>query len=353
VIAVRLQSLEGRASTRLALVALAGSWTVTGIVLILSIAPSAWAADAHRNLAAARALLDGTFGSAEGYLYSPLAAALTIPALAVPEGAAMVGWLVLKVAIVLVAAGAVTRGLRPPDRLLASVAAIAFLPVLYDLELGNITVLVAAAIAIVAWIPDRWIAGIPLGIILASAPKPQLIPVLLWMAVFRRRALAGALGSAGLGTLVGCVVFGLGPYVEWIRVLGVRPDLNSGNLSLSEMQPFVAIPASLVVVIATVLAMRRGAAPGLVAALVCGLLVSPYTILYAAGVLLVAAPALAQAAPRIAFVLALVAPVGLVLAFPLWVTSLVVLTLMIPRARWPEARLVPTATRSSPLRATL
>lgn len=45
---------HGRAATRPALVALAGLSMVTGVVLILSVAPSAWAADAHRNLLAAR-----------------------------------------------------------------------------------------------------------------------------------------------------------------------------------------------------------------------------------------------------------------------------------------------------------
>ena len=51
----------GRAAMRPALVALAGFSMVTGVVLILSIAPRAWATDAHRNLLAAQALLDGTF----------------------------------------------------------------------------------------------------------------------------------------------------------------------------------------------------------------------------------------------------------------------------------------------------
>ena len=54
---------HGRAAMRPALVALAGFSMVTGVVLILSVAPTAWATDAHRNLLAARALLDGTFGT--------------------------------------------------------------------------------------------------------------------------------------------------------------------------------------------------------------------------------------------------------------------------------------------------
>ena len=109
-----------RAATRPALLALAGFCMVTGVVLILSVAPRAWTTDAHRNLLAARSLLDGTFGTVDGYLYSPLAAALTIPALAVPEGVAVVGWVLLKVAILLIATRVATRGLQSLDRLLAS-----------------------------------------------------------------------------------------------------------------------------------------------------------------------------------------------------------------------------------------
>jgi len=320
---------------RPALLALAGFSVVMGVVLLLSIAGTAWAADAHRNLLAARALLDGTFGTVEGYLYSPLAAALTIPALAVPEGVAVVGWLLLKVVLLLLATVAVTRDLRPVDQVLVAAAAVAFLPILYDLELGNVTVLIAAAIATVAWIPDRASAGIPLGIILATAPKPQLIPVLIWMALFRRRALAGALGAAGVGTLAGFVVVGPGPYEAWIAALRAPPDLTRGNLSLSGMPTLIAIPAALAVVAGTILALRRGPAPGLVAALACGLLVSPYTILYGAGVLLVATPCLARAAPRGTLALALLAPVGLVVAFPLWVASVGLLAFAVPSEPWP------------------
>ena len=335
-------------STRLVLVALVAFSLGTGLLVILSVAPIAWSADARRNLLAARALLDGIFGTVDGYLYSPLAAALTIPALVVPEGVAVIGWLLLKVAILLIGASVATRGLQRTDRILVFAAAIGFLPVLYDLELGNVTIVIAASLALVAWIPDRVAAGIPLGIVLATTPKPQLIPVLIWMAVFRRRALVGALGAAGLGTLAACVVVGPGAYQAWIAALRAPPGLTRGNFSLSGMPPVAAIPASLAVAASTLLALRRGQAPGFVAALACGLLVSPYTILYAAAVLLVAAPAVARAAPRTTVALALVAPVALVVAFPLWVGSLLLLALTVPRGRWSEVLPGPAMVGSPP-----
>ena len=122
-----IRGLSGHASLRLALVAVSVLWLAIGVILLLSIAGTAWAADAHRSLLAARSLRDGTFGTVEGYLYSPLAAALTIPALVLPEGVAVAGWLLLKVIVLLVGTLVVTRGLERVDRLLAVAAAIAFL----------------------------------------------------------------------------------------------------------------------------------------------------------------------------------------------------------------------------------
>lgn len=156
------------------------------------------------------------------------------------------------------------------------------------------------------------------------------------MVVFRRRALVGALGAAGLGTLAACLVVGPGAYQAWIAALRAPPGLTRGNFSLSGLTPLVAIPASLAVVAATLLALRRGQAPGFVAALACGLLVSPYTILYGAAVLPVVGLALARVAPRTTLVLVLVAPVGLVVAFPLWVGSLLLLALTVPHGRWSD-----------------
>ena len=49
-----LQRQHGRAATRPALVALAGFSVVTGVGLILAVAPTAWTADTHRNLLAAQ-----------------------------------------------------------------------------------------------------------------------------------------------------------------------------------------------------------------------------------------------------------------------------------------------------------
>ncbi len=171
---------------------------------------------------------------------------------------------------------------------------VGFLPILYDLELGNVTVLVLVAVAAIAWTPDRMATGIPLGLILATAPKPQLIPVLVWLVVAHRQALIGAVATATLVTLVGLALTGLGAYGAWVDALRAPAYLNSGeviNLALWSLPPLVALPCVVAAIAAFVVALRRGYWPGLVAAICLGLLVAPYTLIYAAGLLPVVAPA--------------------------------------------------------------
>jgi hypothetical protein len=324
---------------RPALVGLAFLTALVGGFAVARAAQNVWAVDAHRNLAAAVALQNGTFGSVPDYLYSPLAAALTVPALALPTDVAVVAWLVLKIALLAVGTAIATRGLGSIDRLLLGVAVVGFLPILYDLELGNVTVIVLAAVAVIAWTPDRVATGIPLGLILATAPKPQLVPVLIWMLIAHRRALGGAVVTAAGATLVGLVLTGPAAYTAWIAALRAPAYLNSGeviNLALWSLSPVIAVPSALAAIGAFYLALRRGYWPGLLAAMCLGLLLAPYTLIYGAGLLPVAAPAAARASPRAALGLAITAPVALVLAFPAWVGLALALAALLSASAWPS-----------------
>jgi Glycosyltransferase family 87 len=333
---VRLESSS--MDRRPALVGLAFLSTLVGAFAVVRAAQNVWAVDAHRNLAAAAALQNGTFGSVPDYLYSPLAAAFTVPALALPTDVAVVAWLVLKIALLAVGTAVATRALFSVDRLLLLIAVIGFLPVLYDLELGNVTVIVLVAVAAIAWTPDRVATGIPLGLILATAPKPQLIPVLVWLVLAHRRALVGAVVMAALATMVGVALTGPAAYEAWVDALRAPAYLNSGeiiNLAIWSLPPFVAVPGGVVAVVGFFIALRRGYWPGLVAAICLGLLLAPYTLIYAAALLPVGAPAMVRASPRAALGLAITAPVALVLAFPAWVGLVLAMTVLVPAAAWP------------------
>lgn len=330
---------------RPALVGLAGLSAIVGAFAFVRAIPTVWGVDAQRNLDAASAALQGSFGTVPDYLYSPLSAALTVPALLVPPGVAIVAWLAFKLGLLLLGTAVATRGLEGPDRVLIGVSVVAFLPIMYDLEVGNVTVLVLAAIALVAWNRDRFLTGIPLGLLLAMAPKPQLVPVLLWMVLANRRALAGAVATAGSATLAGIAITGVPAYLNWVATLRAPAYLNSGgeiiNLAIWSQPQLVVVVGGLAAIVGFGLALYRGYWPGLVAAMCVGLLLAPYTLIYAAGMLLAAAPAAARAAPRALLLLALTAPAALVLVFPAWVAVLLCLAALIPAAAWPGGRAAP------------
>lgn len=328
--------LTARLPLRPALAALAIVSVVSGVAFAVVSESFSWAADVHRNLAAARSLVDGTYGTIADYFYSPLAAALTIPALALPEPWAVGAWLSVKLAILLAGTAWATRDLEPLDRALAAIALVGFLPIVHDLELGNVTVIVIAAVALIVWRRDGALWGVPLGLVLATAPKPGLLPVLVWMLLQRPRALVGAGATAAVALTATWLAVGPVPFSVWWDALRSSPNLVAGNFALSGLPPLLAVVSSAVVVLLTLVALRRGPAPGLVAAVACGLLVSPYTVLYAAALAVVVTPAAALAAPRGTLALALLAPIGLVAAFPMWAAAVLGLALLVEGERWPS-----------------
>ncbi|HTC86236.1 MAG TPA: glycosyltransferase 87 family protein, partial [Candidatus Acidoferrum sp.] len=146
------------------IVAVATFQVLFGVMVAYALAPQMWLADATRNLAAAADLVAGRFGADPVYLYSPLAAALTVPATAIPPAVAGGAWLLLRVGVVTAAVRHATAERTPTERVLILVGVLAFVPVLVDLMLGNVSILLAAAVAVVAWSPDRSRTGILLGL---------------------------------------------------------------------------------------------------------------------------------------------------------------------------------------------
>jgi hypothetical protein len=82
------------------------------------------------------------------------------------------------------------------------------IPFVEDLLEGNEATWLAVAVACVTWRSDSLRTGIPLGLVLALFAKPQLLPFLVWMLVWRRRALVGTMISGGVATVIGAAVAG-------------------------------------------------------------------------------------------------------------------------------------------------
>ena len=312
---------------------------ILGIVVGVVIFPIAWSADANRNLAAGNALAAGTFGRDATYLYAPLAAALTVPiALALPYGIAIGGWLVARLAVLLGGLARQTRGMSTPDRILLAVAAISFVPTMYDLLLGNVSILIAAVVAVVAWSDDGYLPGLPMGLLLATIPKPALIPVLIWMLIFRRRAFLSSVGSAALLSGMALIVLGGAAYGDWLQTLLHPYYLGTqqlGNMALGALlPPLLSWPLTALTVGATIVALRRGETPGFIACLCAGLLIAPYTMAYGAVLLLLAVAPLAHVAPARTFGLAITGSLGVIIFLPLWISAIFLTTLAVPRPAW-------------------
>jgi Glycosyltransferase family 87 len=252
-----------------------------------------------------------------GFLYSPLMAFAAQPLAWLPPIAATLVMILIGASILLIGVALETGGRATVDRVLIGIAVFTFAPVVYELLLGQTTLLIAATLYPIARRQDGFRNGVPFGIALALAPKPLLLPVLFWMLVWRRRALTATVITASILTLIGIAALGFEQYRSWLLVLtGAGRESVSGtfvlsgdavgNRSLWPLNPVTFVVACAVVVV-TVWAIFRDPARGFVASLFAGLLLAPYSLLYAFSILLLAVKPAMEFAPRTVGALALTA----------------------------------------------
>jgi hypothetical protein len=252
-----------------------------------------------------------------GFLYSPLMALAARPLTWVSPTTAFVVMTLIGGAILLTGVALETRGQARVDRVLVGIAALTFAPVVYELLLGQTTLLIAATLYLVARRPDAVRNGLPFGIALALAPKPLLVPVLVWMLVWRRRALTATILTMSILTSFGIILLGFDQYRSWLMVLTgagresiagtlVLSTPYMGNLSLWPLSPPTFV-VGCVVAVAALWAIVQDPSRGFVASLFAGLLLAPYSLLYAFTILLLAVKPALEFAPRTTRALALTA----------------------------------------------
>ncbi len=219
----------------------------TGLATGVTIAGATFGADSGLYRRCAVLLADGQ-NEFCGFLYSPLTALIARPLTLVSPTTAELAMTLIGVTILVTGVALETRGLAPIDRVLIAAAVLTFAPVVYELLLGQTTLLIAAALYPVVRRRDTFASGIPLGIALALAPKPLLLPVLAWMLVWRRQALMAAVLTALALTGIGVIVVGLDQYRSWLSVLTgagresvggtfVLSLRNTGNFSMWPLTP--------------------------------------------------------------------------------------------------------------------
>jgi hypothetical protein len=230
--------------------------------------------------------LDGPFrpGPAGLYLYTPIPALVVVPLTWLGPDAATLTWLLVRLGL-LVASCA----LMPVPRWvkLASLGiAVISAEFLYDLNLGNVS-LIVTFLAVVAW---RWLDKPVSGISIAASLtiRPAMGAIWLWWIVRRQwRAVAWlVVGFAGI-VLISLPFVGLPPWVQFATVLrnvhdvmGVERNLDLGSTALSlGLTPALAnlclIAGYVLAIGAIVLGLRRDREIGFAVTLMATLVLSP------------------------------------------------------------------------------
>ena len=327
----RVRILLDRYSGRPMLVAIAAMNLITGGVAAWILAPLSFGSDVDFLRRGGQGLLDGT--PVHDFVFSPLCAALAVPLALMPAMAASITITMLELGILLLGVRLETARLRPMDRLLVGVAVVTAVPVVNELLLGQVTLLIAASIYPLRD-GDGRVRGVPLGIALALVPKPLLLPLLAWMIVWRRRALAGAIASAAILTLAGLILIGPGAYAAWVDALEgagrISREANFSIWSSGLTVPAAAVAALVLAAFAWSLAEPRR---GFVGALTAALLLAPYTLLYAASILVLAVKPALAVAPRATRALALIVNPATLAAAPAWIGAGLVAAAWYPAPR--------------------
>jgi Protein of unknown function (DUF2029). len=313
-----------------------------------------WAYDFHAYYdAALRLIATGTPYQAETlsgpfrpgpyglYLYSPILAALFVPLTWLGEQGAILVWLAVRLTAL-----ALTCALMPiPRRLRLATFGVAALsaPVLFDLDLGNVSLLVTFA-AVLAW---RWLDRPLSGVALAAAlvVRPLMAVIVGWWVVrgVWRPAVA-TVAAFGAIVLVSLAWLRLDVWFQWLTVLrnvsdvtGVKANIDLGSAVLllggSAGWAQVALYAGYALAaLAILFSLRRDRELSYVVTLMATLLVSPLLWDHYLTNLLVPA----------AFLAARGRWWGLALPLLCWAPTLLVA--LVPSTRpWAEALLAPIA----------
>ncbi len=223
----------GRYAGRPTLLAVAAMNLVTGLGVAAILAPLSFGGDVdifRRGAvgARARAVTPRTSCTRRWRACS------SVPLTWIPFEAAAAVMLAIGLVVLVAGVALETRGHAAIDRdPRRSSRPLTFAPVVNELLLGQVTLLIAAALYPAVRRGTATRRGIALGIALALIPKPLLLPVLFWMLVRRRQALRRRRRRRPSAcTLVGVVLMGPDTYRLWVDVLTTTGrSSRQGNLS--------------------------------------------------------------------------------------------------------------------------
>jgi hypothetical protein len=250
-----------------------------------------------------------------------------------------VGYAGLKVAFAVGAVSWFTPGWPGPARVMAAATLVFSLPFLHDVMLGNANVLLVGSMAVALFGSDRPRSGVLLGFAAALFAKPLVVPILLWLLVWRRRVLTGTVLAGLFATAVGALIAGASAYTAWIEALlgGTRfASQFAGNHGVTAIVPELWLPIAAVTFLGLVVVLlRRDSMTGITWASTVGLLIAPYAGTYSALPIALAMPGVARVAPRVALLVAAIAPIATGHLLPVY-AGLIILWSLLPGDREPH-----------------
>ncbi len=172
------------------------------------------------------------------YLYSPPLAVALIPMAGIPVDQATLAWFVGR--ILLLGLGCALLPVRRDVRLVTWFVASVTFPVLYDLNLGNLSVvLFALGAAIWRWNGTPW-AGVALAVAL-TVRQPFGLVGIAWISTRRLRSIAGA-AVAGIIVVVATLpIVGIGGWTDYLTILRGLGDISTGPHNFSLGSPMTAL----------------------------------------------------------------------------------------------------------------
>lgn len=232
------------------------------------------------------ATLDGPFspGPKGLYLYSPILAALFVPLTSLGEAGAIVAWAALH----LLALVAICALMPVPRNLRLAMFGIAALsaPVLYDINLGNVSLFVTlSAVLVWRWL-DRPLGGVALAAALLVRPTMAVIAG-WWLLRGLWRPVAWAVGTFMAIAAISLVWLRPDVWLEWLTVLrnvsnvtGVEANVDLGSAVLllggSAGLAQLALYSGYAIAVAAILfSLRRDRELSFVVTLMATLLLSP------------------------------------------------------------------------------
>jgi hypothetical protein len=297
--------------------------------------PNWWASDLQLVLDAGSRMRSGQpLYEDPRFLYPPVAGVVGWPLALFDPLAISLVFAAIKVALAVIAVRVLTPGWPRADRLLAIVALVCSLPFLHDVMLGNANVLLVGAIAVAVFGPPTPRAGVLLGLAAAVFAKPLVVPVFLWLLVYRRSVLAGTVVAGLAATAVGVIVAGPLAYVDWASALvgGSRYAAPfPGNHGVTALVPALWLPVAAITAAGLLLVLaRRGPRVGLVWAVTSGILLALYAGTHSALAIAVALPAIGPLAPVLSLVIVAISPIATTIPLPFYAAGILLASLTLP-----------------------